>query len=125
MDRTGTTIIPVDYNATPTGADDRAKIGLATCPADAVANLEKSGLCRSFPPLMQAIGYVGAGRSKFHSFVSRSCRLLWSVRHLHNRPLVGASGPVFVALASVEHAEPTVFATRRPDVSGSFGVRIF
>ena len=32
---------------------------------------------------------------------------------------------VFVALASVEHAEPTVFATRRPDVSGSFGVRIF
>ena len=45
MDRTGTTIIPVDYNATPTGADDRAKIGLATCPADVVANLEKSGLC--------------------------------------------------------------------------------
>jgi hypothetical protein len=35
-----------------------------------------------------------------------------------------ASVPLFVPLVSIEHAEPTVYAICRPDVSGSLGVGI-
>ena len=39
-------------------------------------------------------------------------------------PAVRASVPILVPLAFIEHAEPTVYAICRPDVSGSLGVRI-
>ena len=73
---------------------------------------------------MRAIIGVGAEKRESYSFVSRSCRLLRPIWHLHNQPLMRASRPFFITLASIEHAEPTVYAICRPDVSGSLGVGI-
>jgi hypothetical protein len=38
-------VIPINGDSTPTRSDNRAKIGGTGFPANAVTNLEKSGLC--------------------------------------------------------------------------------
>jgi hypothetical protein len=73
---------------------------------------------------MRAIAGVGAEKRESHGFVSRSCRLLRPIWHLHNQPLMRASGPFFITLASIEHTEPTVFTVCCRYVAGSLDVWI-
>jgi hypothetical protein len=52
---------------------------------------------------------------------SRHCGI---VRAVYLSSIMRASAPLFVALASVLHAEPTVFTVRRRCVAGSLDVGI-
>ena len=53
MNRTRTTIIPFDHNATPPVILDRTKSVCTACPANAITNLEESVIGRrSFPPMI-------------------------------------------------------------------------
>src|SRR3979409_817039 len=73
---------------------------------------------------MQAIIGVGAEKCEPCGFVSRSCRLFGPIWHLHNRPLMRASRPFLITLASIEHTEPAVFTVSCRYVAGTLDIGI-